>query len=249
MKRYFVKLSYDGTDYAGWQIQPNAHTVQAELQTKLTKLNSGVPVKIMGCGRTDTGVHAIDFFMHMDYPDIKDMTTFIFKLNTMLPDDIVIHGIYEVSSEAHTRFDAISRTYHYKIHTVKSPFGRFFSLQFNAGLDINEMNRAAGLLLKYNDFEAFSKVKTAVNTFICHITEARWEVTDEGYVFIISADRFLRNMVRAIVGTLLEVGQGKMTVKDFENIILSKQRSMAGKSAPAHGLCLTKVQYPYDLKQ
>lgn len=247
MKRYFVKLSYDGTQYSGWQIQPNAHTVQAELENQLTRLNSGVIIKIMGCGRTDAGVHAKNFFMHMDFPEITDVNNILFKLNNMLPPDIVVHDIFEVSSNAHTRFNATGRTYHYNIHTSKDPFSKRFSYQYFGELNIEQMNQGAKLLLDYDDFEAFSKVKTEVNTFICNVTDANWIETASGYRFTITADRFLRNMVRAIVGTLLEVGSGKLSIDDFEKVILKKSRSNAGKSVPARGLCLVNVNYPPDL--
>ena len=243
MKRYFVRLSYDGTNYAGWQIQPNAHTVQEELQSNLTKLNSGSPIKIMGCGRTDTGVHAKNFFMHMDFPEIKDLQHFAYKLNIMLPEDIVVHEITEMHNDAHTRFDAIERTYHYHIHGSKSPFNRHYSLEYTGKLDVDKMNKAAQCLMNYDDFEAFSKVKTAVKSFVCDVREAKWEKTDEGFVFIISADRFLRNMVRAVVGTLLEVGAGNLSIDGFKGIILSKDRNKAGRSVPPHGLCLVNVKY------
>ncbi len=247
LKRYFVKLSYDGTNYSGWQIQPNAHTVQAELQNNLTKLNGGEPIKIMGCGRTDSGVHARNFYMHMDYSPIEDIDHFIFKLNHMLPEDIVIHDIYEVSPKSHSRFDAIERTYKYNINTEKSPFERYHSYHFYEKLNIEKMNEAAAILLKHEDFEAFSKVKTAVNTFNCDIQKAVWVKNDQGLEFTIKANRFLRNMVRAVVGTLLEVGTGRITIAEFEEIILSKSRAKAGKSVPARGLCLTDVKYPFNL--
>ena len=248
LKRYFVKLSYKGTHYSGWQIQPNAHTIQAELQNNLTKLNGGNQIKIMGCGRTDAGVHSRNFFMHMDFPEIDDVQHLVFKLNHMLPKDIVIHGIYEMEEKAHTRFDAIERTYHYKVLLSKDPFMAEVAYHHFIKLDFDKMNEAAKLLLDYKDFESFSRVRTEVKTFLCDVRVAKWVKSENSYVFIISANRFLRNMVRAIVGTLIDVGEGKMTVDDFEEIIKLKDRTKAGKSASAHGLSLIEVLYPYKIE-
>ncbi len=201
----------------------------------------------MGCGRTDAGVHGKNFYMHMDFPEIGDIGNFIFKLNHMLPDDIVIHNIYEVSADKHVRFDAVERTYYYNLHTVKDPFIMDESHYYYDQFDLQKANKAASVLLKHTDFEAFSKVKTAVKTFNCNVMEAKWIESKYGYQFIITADRFLRNMVRAVVGTLLEVGKGKISIEEFEQIILDKNRQNAGISVPAKGLSLVNVRYPYTL--
>ncbi|MFD1552112.1 tRNA pseudouridine(38-40) synthase TruA [Putridiphycobacter roseus] len=244
-KRYFVELSYLGKNYSGWQIQPNAHTIQQELQDNLTKLNRNNPIKIIGCGRTDAGVHAQHYYMHMDYPEILDIRHFIFKLNHMLPKAIVILDVFEVHEKAHTRYNATDRTYKYYLHHFKNPFIKDTSWYCYETLDIQLMNEAASTLLNHRDFEAFSKVSTNVNNFICTVRQAQWEQIGEQMVFTISANRFLRNMVRAIVGTLIEVGAKRMTLDEFEAVILSKDRDCAGKSAPANGLTLMEVKYPF----
>ena len=247
LKRYFIELSYKGTNYNGWQIQPNGVTIQGEINKILTLLNHNQPINIVGCGRTDTGVHASKFFAHFDFKSINDTTTFVFKMNNMLPKDIAIHQLTEVKPDAHARFDATSRTYHYNITKNKNPFLIDTALLFTQPLDIEKMNKAASILLTHTNFECFSKVKTDVTNFNCTVTKAQWVKTENGYTFIISANRFLRNMVRAIVGTLLEVGTNKISIKDFEQIILSKNRNQAGKSISANGLFLVEVKYPYKV--
>lgn len=246
-KRYFFRISYKGTNYSGWQVQPNAISVQGVLQNSLTKLNKDTPIKIMGCGRTDAGVHAINFLMHADLEEIIDVPHVIYKLNHMLPHDISVHAIAEMANKAHTRFDARKRTYDYYFHFEKDPFLEDRSLLINKTINLDKMKLGAELLLTYSDFEAFSRVRTEVNNFICDLTEAKFEMVNNQLVFSISANRFLRNMVRAIVGTLIEVGQEKITLKEFKSIIDSKDRNKAGKSAPAKGLFLKKVEYPYSI--
>ncbi len=245
LKRYFIELSYKGTNYNGWQIQPKGVTVQGEINAVLTQLNHNNPINIVGCGRTDTGVHASKFFAHFNFKPINDITTFVFKMNNMLPKDIAVHQLIEVDKTAHARFDATSRTYHYHIIINKNPFLVDTALLFTQQLDIKEMNKAASILLTHTNFECFSKVKTDVTNFNCTITKAQWIKTNTGYQFEIQANRFLRNMVRAIVGTLLEIGTNKTSIKDFEQIILSKNRSQAGKSVSANGLFLVDIKYPY----
>jgi len=245
MNRYFLELAYNGTNYSGWQIQPNAMTVQEQINNVLTKLNHTIPINIVGCGRTDSGVHASQFFAHFDFKTIEDLQTFKFKMNNMLPKDIVIHQIIEVKRDAHARFDATQRTYHYHIITSKNPFLVDTTLLFTQPLDIEKMNQASKALLNYTDFECFSKVKTDVTNFNCIIAKAEWIKTENGYTFIISANRFLRNMVRAIVGTMLEIGAGEKSIEDLHQIIKSKNRSKAGKSVLPNGLFLAKVKYPY----
>lgn len=203
------------------------------------------PIDIMGAGRTDTGVHARQMYAHFDYEDEIDSKQLIYKLNSFLPKDIVVFDVFQVSDEAHARFDATKRTYEYHIHTMKDAFENDGSFQFHLPLDIAKMNEACAILLKHTDFECFSKVHTDVNTFNCKIFEAHWKQNKTKIVFTISADRFLRNMVRAIVGTMINIGTDKISLSDLERIIDSKDRSQAGFSVPAHGLYLTKVEYNY----
>ncbi len=245
MARYFTQLSYKGTDFHGWQIQPNAVTVQETLE-KAFSLILRETIKIIGCGRTDTGVHARQFYAHFDCDTAAyDLDKLAFKLNTILPKSITIQHIFPVSSEAHARFDATSRTYKYYLAKVKMPFAYEQSYYYSFPLNISAMNDAAKKLLDYTDFTSFSKLHTDVKTNNCVIKEAYWEETDEQLIFTITADRFLRNMVRAIVGTLLEVGKGKCSVERFCEIIEAKDRGKAGSSAPAEGLFLHKIVYPF----
>ena len=240
--RYFIELSYKGTNYHGWQIQPDASSVQEEITKALATILQE-KILLVGAGRTDAGVHASQMFAHVD--TVKKLTDdYVHKLNAILPNDIVIKSIKEVSDETHARFDAVSRTYEYKILLGRDPFLLETTWQLHQkNLQIEKMNEAANLLFKYEDFESFSKVKTDVNTFNCTIMKAVWTLEDKHLIFHIKANRFLRNMVRAIVGTLIEVGLGKKTVEDFRKIIESKKRSEAGLSVPAKGLFLTKVCY------
>ncbi|NOR86050.1 MAG: tRNA pseudouridine(38-40) synthase TruA [Bacteroidales bacterium] len=247
-KRYFIELSYLGSHYHGWQIQPNAITVQEVLNNAL-KLLFKTEIMVTGCGRTDTGVHAKQFFAHIDL----DMETVKFsldqlsyKLNSLLPFDIAIHQIFESKTAAHARFDATSRSYEYHLSLEKNPFNKeLVYLSPYKHLDFTLMNDAAKILFEYKDFECFSKSKTDVATFNCDIMKAQWEKKDDIWIFTIQADRFLRNMVRAIVGTLIEVGRGNMSVSEFKVVIESKNRSNAGWSVPGKGLFLTKIEYPY----
>lgn len=245
MKRYFIKLSYNGTDYHGWQVQPNAVTVQEILNRDLS-LVLGEEIKVTGCGRTDTGVHARVFYAHFDSQrkDLAEDQGFLFSINGKLPYDISIKEVMGVLPEAHTRFSAISRTYEYHILRSKDVFRREYAHTVYGKLDTDEMQKASAVLKEYTDFTSFSKVDTDVKTNDCRITEASWKISGEELVFTVSADRFLRNMVRAIVGTLLDVGFGKLSADDVRQIIESKNRSNAGASAPAKGLFLTDVSYP-----
>lgn len=243
--RVFLKLSYKGTNFFGWQIQPEQYSVQEAIELELSRLNGEKEVKIVGCGRTDTGVHASEFFAHVDLPFEIDPKQLIFKLNNMLPSDIAIHEVIPVSDEAHARFDATSRTYHYFIHRQKDVFIHETSWYRPQELDMDSMNRACLLLQNHKDFECFSKVKTDVTNFECNITHAAWIRSDRGYIFTITANRFLRNMVRAIVGTLIGVGEGKLSLEEFQAILDSKNRSEAGQSVPAKGLFLASIRYPY----
>jgi tRNA pseudouridine38-40 synthase len=243
--RYFIKLAYNGTNYHGWQYQPNAASVQETMNIAFsTILNS--EVNLMGAGRTDTGVHAKEMYAHFDFDIPFDIPNTLHKLNSFLPKDIVIYDIFIVNDEAHTRFDATKRTYEYHINTFKNAFLQDQSWYFHQKLDLNLMNEAAKLLLKHTNFQCFSKVNTDVNTFDCSIFEAYWKLENGELVFTISANRFLRNMVRSIVGTLINIGLHKITLADFETIIESKNRDKAGFSVPAHGLYLTKIEYDFE---
>ncbi len=244
MNRYFLDIAYNGTLYHGWQIQANAHTVQAELQKALETVFRQ-PIETLGSGRTDTGVHAWQQMVHFDAQALPQRLQY--ALNALLPADIAVKHIFQVAPTAHARFDAVSRSYEYRICHTKNPFLLKQIYRYPIRPDLERMNEAAALLLQHTDFECFSKVKTEVNTFLCTITEARWVYEGEMLVFHISANRFLRGMVRAIVGTLLEVGEGKMTTAMFEQIIQSKDRRKAGRAVPPDGLFLTKVCYPYEL--
>lgn len=240
--RYFIKLSYKGTRYHGWQIQPDANSVQEELQQAISKILQE-KIQVVGAGRTDTGVHATEMFAHFDTEKALG-DDYVYKFNAVLPNDIVVHSVSQVADDMHARFDAVSRSYEYHIWKGRNPFLLETTWQlYQQDLDIKKMNEAAQILLEYTDFECFSKVKTDVKTFNCTVTHAEWKQEGQKLVFYITANRFLRNMVRAIVGTLVEVGQGKRSVADFRSVIESKKRSEAGLSVPAQGLFLTEVKY------
>jgi len=241
--RYFLELSYNGTPYHGWQRQPNAISVQEVLEDSLSKLLRE-KIEIIGAGRTDAGVHAKQIMAHFDYKGVLDIAKFRFRLNALLPKEIAIQKINGVCEDAHARFDAISRSYEYYITLVKDPFRIDTAYFLKKKLDVELMNKAAKLLLNYTDFKCFSKSKTDVKTYNCDISSAYWEEKEGLLVFNITANRFLRNMVRAIVGTLIEVGEHKLTPDDIIKIINSKNRSNAGYSVPAQGLYLTRVEYP-----
>ena len=242
--RFFIKFSYKGTNYHGWQIQPNAIAVQEVLNNALsTILNQ--KINCMGAGRTDTGVHAREMFAHFDTDSEFELKTTIHKLNSFLPNDISVFDIIKVHNDAHARFDAKKRTYEYRIHNFKDSFLENLSWYYHQNLDLQVMNKASKILLNHTDFQAFSKVNTDVNSFDCKIFQANWIQINNQLIFTITADRFLRNMVRAIVGTLIYVGLKKITIEDFENIIKSKNRNNAGFSVPAQGLFLTKIEYDF----
>ncbi len=247
--RYFIRLAYNGTRYNGWQIQDNATTVQALVNDALSKIFRH-EINVVGCGRTDTGVHARDFYIHFDLPyiiGIEEGQAYLKKFNGFLPPDISMYEIILVKEDAHTRFDAIARTYQYFISREKDPFNQDFSWFVYGDIDIDKLNEAANILFDYTDFTSFSKVNTDTKTNNCKVQFAHWEEKDNMLIFTITADRFLRNMVRAIVGTLLDVGRGKNDIAGLKNIIESKNRSNAGYSVPAKGLFLTKVKYPESL--
>ena len=240
--RYFIELSYKGKNYHGWQIQPDANSVQEELNKAISKVVRQ-EITVVGAGRTDTGVHASQMFAHFDI-DKELEGDYVYKFNSILPEDIVVYKVFLVNKEAHVRFDATSRSYAYKIWLGRNPFLLDSTWQIHSQkLNVELMNEAAKLLLEYENFQCFSKVKTEVHTFNCTVTEAKWVQEGNTLTFYISANRFLRNMVRAIVGTLVDVGHEKTTVNQFREIIESKNRSNAGLSVPAKGLFLTEVKY------
>jgi tRNA pseudouridine38-40 synthase len=243
-QRYFIELAYKGTRFHGWQVQPNATTVQECLEKALSTITRET-VEVIGAGRTDTGVHSSYFVahfnssnLHLDHPD------FAHKLNSFLSKDIAVFSISKVNSEAHARFDAISRTYQYHLNLKKDPFAMETSWYFFSQPDLEVMNVACGILFKYTDFTSFSKLHTDVKTNNCKIIQAEWTQQGSKLIFTVKADRFLRNMVRAMVGTLLEVGLGKLDIEGFRTVIERKDRGAAGLSVPAHGLFLTDIEYP-----
>ncbi len=244
--RYFIRLSYNGSNYHGWQYQPNAMSVQEMLQDKVSVLLRE-KTDIMGAGRTDTGVHATEYYAHFDAlrDDLHTDADFLFKLNCMLPDDIAIHGVYAMPENAHARFAAVARTYHYHLVRKKDAFavGRAWEVRWR-NLDAEKMNEAAAILLNYKNFASFERTGSDNKTSICDVTESYWEINGDKMKYVITANRFLRNMVRAVVGTLVDVGRGKLQPADLHTIIETQQRSEAGSSAPAHGLYLARIKYP-----
>ena len=241
--RYFIEIAYHGTNYCGWQKQPNALTVQEVLEATMGTFFR-TDVQVVAAGRTDAGVHAKQLILHSDLDELVDVDDTIFKLNSFLPVDISIQSIVKVQLDAHARFHAIAREYEYVVSLRKDPFRQNLAFQTNYLPDVEKMNEAAAVLLNYQDFQCFSRSKTDVKTYLCAIRKATWTQHKDLLTFTIEADRFLRNMVRAIVGTLLDIGYGRTTLEQLHEIIQSKDRSKAGASAPAHGLYLTKVAYP-----
>ena len=243
VKRYFIWLSYDGTNYHGWQVQPNGISVQGELQRVLSTLLRQ-NISITGAGRTDAGVHARVMAAHFDFEGDIDCQQLAYKMNRMLSGDIVISRIEEVAPDLHARFSATERTYHYYIHTRKDPFLRHYSCEIHYPLDFAAMNEAGRILTTYEDFGAFCKAHSDVKTTLCHVTRAEWIQTGENtWYFVITANRFLRNMVRAVVGTLVDVGRGRLSLEDFRKVIEGKKRSDAGDSMPGNALFLEDVRY------
>lgn len=242
-QRYFLQLSFKGTNFHGWQIQPNAISVQETIEKALSVLLHE-EISVTGAGRTDTGVHALFFILHFDSVNANlEEKTLVHKLNRFLHGDIAVQKVWKVGEGAHARFSAVSRTYKYFISTVKNPFQTETSFLYNGMLDVGKMNEAAKVLFEFEDFTSFSRLHTDVKTNLCQIYQAEWIFHENQLIFTIKANRFLRNMVRAIVGTLLEVGKGKLTVDGFRNIIEKKDRAAAGASAPAHGLFLVDIEY------
>ena len=241
--RYFITFSYDGTAYHGWQIQPHSLSVQEELQKAMSILLRK-PMDVVGAGRTDTGVHARKMVAHFDYDEEVDCPQLVYKLNKLLPRDIAVQQVEPVAEDMHACFSAKSRTYHYFVHMGKNPFLRSYSWQVYGNIDFELMNQAASVLMEYKDFTSFSKVNTDTKTNDCTITEAHWDrVGEDQWCFTITANRFLRNMVRAIVGTLMEVGRGRMTIEQLRRVIDAKDRCCAGDSVPGNALFLVQVKY------
>lgn len=244
--RYFISLAYKGTNFHGWQLQPNAVSVQEKINDGLSMLLKE-PVMVLGAGRTDTGVHAKEMYAHFDSDKEFDCEKIAYRLNSYIDDAILIKSIFSVSETTHARFHAIARTYEYWICQEKNPFLKEGAWLMYSNLDFDLMNAAAAYLLEIEDFTSFAKIHSDVKTHICDVRKATWERRDDKWVFTIEADRFLRNMVRAIVGTLVDVGKGKISVQEFKDVITKKDRGSAGGSAPAQGLYLVKVEYPQEL--
>jgi tRNA pseudouridine38-40 synthase len=246
--RYFIFLSFKGTAYNGWQVQPGKHTVQGVLNKALGTV-LGEQITLTGAGRTDTGVHASFFCAHFDSAksDLDKDSQIFYNLNSLLPGDIALKKIVRVKPDANARFDALSRTYQYTITTVKDPFASETAWLLYWKLDLILLNKASAILLNHNDFTSFSRLHGGNKTNICKVSYAHWDEEPERLVFNIKADRFLRNMVRAIVGTLVPLGRGKLSISDFEGILEGKNRGLAGQSAPAHGLSLIEIEYPEGL--
>lgn len=247
MARYFIELSYDGTLFGGFQIQQNKATVQGELEKAMETLYR-VPIALTGASRTDAGVHAYQNFLHFD-TELAILSKHIYNLNAILPNAIVVKGIYQVPATAHCRFDAINRAYIYKIHTQKNPFSEGRSWYYPFPVDLNLMQAAADSLLTYTDFESFSKKNTQVNTYQCAIIKAKWSKVGEDIVFEIHSNRFLRGMIRGLVGTMLQVGRGQISLKEWHQIIGSKDEQRVDFSTPAYGLYLSEISYPDFLKK
>ncbi len=245
MPRYFIELAYRGTSFVGWQNQTNGHSVQELLEQTLTTILRQ-PIAITGSGRTDAGVHAEQQFAHFDLPEpLPNPASLLQSLNALLGPDVAVFRVFRVRDNDHARFTATSRYYQYRIIRQKDPFRAGLAYVFYPALDVDAMNKAASSLVQHTDFESFSKIKTDVKTFTCRVEFARWQYDEGGNLtFHIKADRFLRGMVRAIVGTLLDVGQGRLAANKFEQIILNRNRQSAGRSAPAEGLFLMEVAYP-----
>jgi tRNA pseudouridine38-40 synthase len=244
--RYFFEISYHGKNYAGWQSQSNALGIQSVLENALSKILR-MPVRIVGSGRTDAGVHCIQQFFHADIEKSFNRFDLNARLNSFLPSDIAISRIVPVKPDAHARYSAIERTYYYKITTEKSPLLQGLAFYVFKSLDIQTMNKAASLLVGVHDFTSFSKVKTDVNHFICKVKSAEWKVKGQNMMFTIKANRFLRGMVRALVGTLLDVGTGKTSIQEFRNIVHNRDRRGAGSNVPPYGLYLAQVKYPRNI--
>lgn len=248
MARYFIYLSYDGAAYHGWQVQPNGITVQQQLEDALSILMRH-PVQVVGAGRTDAGVNAALMVAHADFPAEIDVPHMIYKLNRLLPPDIAVSDIRRVRDDAHARFDATEREYTYLITTVKDPFtlGNAWYYRYSTPLSVEAMNKAAEALLRHTDFTTFAKLNSNNSTNICHVSYAQWRATEQGFEFVIRSNRFLRNMIRALVGTMVDVGRGKISPEEFEQLIIARDLSLSSGSAPAEGLFLSNVKYSENI--
>ncbi len=242
--RYFLDISYKGTNFHGWQIQPNGNTIQAELEAALSTILK-TETAVVGSGRTDTGVHASQQIAHFECESIP--TELVYKLNSFLPKDISVNDLKEVNVDAHARFDAKKRTYHYHIHQKKNPFFQDTSYYFNQDVDVELISKGCEIIGSWENFECFSKVHTEVNNFNCEIFKADWQQKGDNHLFIIEANRFLRGMVRAIVGTLLDLGTGKTSLMELGEILKSNDRRKAGRAVPPQGLFLKKIEYPTNI--
>jgi len=247
MARYFLEVAYDGSSFGGFQIQANQQTIQGEIEKALETIFR-TPISLTGASRTDAGVHGLQNFFHFD-TELQIESKHIYNMNALLPKTIVAKAIYAVPSDAHARFDAIKRAYIYKIHTQKSPFLEGRSWFYPFAVNIELMQEATKSLLTYTHFESFSKKSTQVNTFECRIAKAVWEITEDGYTFQIESNRFLRGMIRGLVGTLLQVGRGQISLVKWHEIVLSNNEQLADFSTPAHGLYLSLIDYPPFLKK
>lgn len=251
MARYCIHMAYNGLNYCGWQTQPNAPTVQKTLEDALSTLIRR-PIAVMGCGRTDTGVHASDYYAHFDLrageseEAVSLPDNLVFKLNSFLPADLRIYDLFRVPDNFHARFDATARTYRYQLSDKRLPFHQGLYARTYFTLDLDKMNRGGEMLMEYEDFTSFAKVHTQVKTNICHLYEAHWDREGELMVFTIKANRFLRNMVRAVTGTLIDVGRGALDYDGLRRVIEQKDRCAAGTSMPPQALFLAKVDYPWD---
>ncbi|GJM29209.1 MAG: tRNA pseudouridine synthase A [Cyclobacteriaceae bacterium] len=241
--RYFIELSYNGKAYHGWQLQKNAHSIQQEFNNALEVIFKQ-KIETVGSGRTDSGVHALQQVCHLDLEQPVDVQKSLYRLNSLLPNDIAVKRMFKVPDSAHARFDAISRSYRYFITTVKNPFETETSYYFSKQISMQHMNEAATVLLGEQNFKSFCKKKSSADHYVCTINHASWQVDNDRYCFYVSANRFLRGMVRALVGTLLDVGTGKISIDQFKTVIAAQDRRKAGRAAPAQGLFLTEVVYP-----
>jgi tRNA pseudouridine38-40 synthase len=245
MQRYFLEVAYKGTNYSGFQVQENAPSIQDEIEKAFTILQKK-QVVLTGSSRTDTGVHAQQNFFHFDFEEVIN-PQFLYKINSILPRDIVIKNIYDVLPEAHCRFDAMHRTYHYHIYQSKNPFLEDRAYYFPYTIDFNKLQEAAAILKTYTDFTSFSKRNTQAKTFLCTILESEWKKEDKQFIYCVKANRFLRGMVRGLTGTMLQAGRGKISIDDFKQIIEAKDCKKADFAVPGHGLTLMQVAYPESL--
>lgn len=251
VNRYFLKLAYNGSSFHGWQVQQNAHSVQQEIEHALFCLSGNKPVSVTGAGRTDTGVHARCYYAHFEYDEHLDhekLKQLVYRLNHLLPDSVAVYDAFKVHPDAHARFSALSRTYRYYICRNYDPFSTGLSWRLTIPLDIEKMNTAASMIMQYTDFTCFAKTGTQTKTNNCIVSESKWYEKDNFLIFETTANRFLRNMVRAMVGTLVEIGKGKLSLDDFRVILEKGSRSDAGQSVPACGLFLEEIAYPPEIR-